>query len=134
MAKKIILGFGCFALAVAIFCGGIFVGTRLPSVMFGITPVTEAYVELAPTFISIKQADRNDYEALKTNLNIRMDGEVLKLHYRIEEAKPGKDVDKAKKLLKGVAEHRVKFPPVYGTHTSAKEVKKAVSDILAKYM
>ncbi|QWV98812.1 MULTISPECIES: hypothetical protein [Geomonas] len=133
MAKKVMVGAACFTLAIVIFCGGIWVGMKLPSFMFGVTPVIDAYAELLPTWMAIKEADRNDYEALKRTLNISLDGQILKLHYRLQEAKSGNDVDKAKNLLRSVAEHRTKIPPVYGNFSSSKEMEKAISDILAKY-
>jgi hypothetical protein len=135
MKKKIFIGMGCLVLAIAIFCGGFVLGIRFGSGMFGFSRVTEAYVEMIPTWLSIKQVDREDYTALKTSLNLKLDGDILRLHYLIQQAKTGKDVEKAKKALKIIAEHRQKYPPVYSAYTSAKDpdVKRTVDEILASY-
>ena len=82
MKKKIFMGIGCFVLACIVFCGGFVLGIKFGSGMFGFSRVTEAYVTALPTWLSIKQVDRQDYTALKTSLNLRMDGDILRLHYR----------------------------------------------------
>lgn len=101
-----------------------------------ISQITNAYVEMLPTFTAIRQADREDYTALKTSLNLKLDGDILKLNSLIQETKEGKDVEKARKVLKTIGEHRQKYPPVYSAYTTLKDptVKKAVDDVLAKHM
>ena len=135
MKKKILIGVGCLVIAVIIFCGGFATGVKFGSGTFGFSSVTEAYVQMLPTWMAVRQVDREDYTALKTSLNLKLDGEILKLNLLVNQAKSGKDVEKAKKLLKTIAGHRTKYPPVYSAYSSNKnsDVYKAVSDILASY-
>jgi hypothetical protein len=135
MKKKIPIGIGLFVFAAIIFGGGFAMGVKFGSGTFGFSRVTEAYVEMLPTWMAVRQVDREDYIALKTSLNLKLDGEILKLNLLVNQAKSGKDVEKAKKLLKIIAEHRTKYPPVYSAYSSSKnsDVYKAVSDILASY-
>jgi hypothetical protein len=133
MKKKILIGIGCLVLAVSIFCGGFYLGITASSWMFGVSKITEAYVTAATRWHSVKQLDQQDYTALKTGLNIQMDGDIIRLHYLISDKKNDKDADKGKKLLKAIAEHRDKYPPVYSASSSAMEVKKGVADILINY-
>ena len=132
MKKRILIGVGCLVVAIAIFCGGFILGIKFNP----FSRVTNAYVEMLPTLTAIRQADREDYAALKTSLNLKLDGDILKLNYLIQDAKEGKDVEKAKSVLKLIAEHRQKYPPVYNAYISLKDpaVKKAVDDVLARYM
>ncbi len=135
MKKNIFIGIGCFLFAIIIFCGGFVLGITSSSWMFGISKVTDAYVSTATTWHFLRQLDRQDYSALKTSLNLQMDGDIIRLHYLISDKKSGTDVEKSKKLLKAIAGHREKYPPIYSAYSSSKaeDVKKGVADILANY-
>lgn len=137
MKRKILIGVCSVFVAVLLFGGGFFCGLRFFSWTYNASALTEARIALLPLLANIEALDRKDYDSLRTNLNMRINTEVLRIYNTIEESKNKEDIDKAKKWLSRLANHRQKFPAEYpkyqGTEETAK-VYKHVEAILSQYI
>lgn len=137
MKRKILLGLCSAFAAVLLFGGGFFCGLKFFSWNYNISALTEARVALLPLLSNIEALDRKDYNSLRTSLNMRIDGEVLKIYNTIGESKNKEDIDKAKKWLSRLAKHRQKFPseyPKYQENEETSKVHQHVEAILAQYI
>lgn len=137
MKKKILVGGFSALAAILLFGGGFFCGLKFFSWNYNVSAFTEARIALLPLLSNIEALDQKDYDSLRTSLNMRIDGEVLKINDTIEESKNKEDIDKAKKWLSRLAKHRQKYPSIYpkypGTEETAK-VHKHVETILSQYV
>ena len=137
MKKKIILTVCSVFAGILLFGGGFFCGLKFFSWNYNITALTEARITLLPLLTNIEALDRQDYDSLRTSLNMRIDGEVLKIFNTMEKSNNKDDIDKAKKWLSHLAKHRQKYPPAYPTYPENPEtvkVHKHVDAILAQFI
>jgi hypothetical protein len=137
MKKNMILGVCAVVSGIVLFGGGFFCGLKFFAWNYNITALTEARIALMPLVTNIEALDRKDYDSLRTSLNLRIDGEVLKIYNTIEESKNKEDIDKAKKALSRLAKHRQNYPPVYPAYlqkSDNEKVYKHVDAILAQFI
>ena len=136
MKKKIILGVCAISGGIFLFGGGFFCGLKFFVWNYNITALTEARIALMPLVTDIETLDRKDYDSLRTRLNLRIDGEVLKVYNTMGESKNKEDIDKAKKTLSRLAKHRQKYPPTYPANLQGPDnerVYKHVNTILSQF-
>ena len=137
MKKKIILGVCAVLGGILLFGGGFFFGLKFLAWNYNITALTEAQVALMSLETNIEALDRMDYDSLRTSLNLRIDGEVLKIYNTMEESKNKEDIKRAKMALSRLAKHRQKYPPAYPSFPRAPDtakVNKHVDTILAQFI
>ena len=91
MKKKIILGVCAVLGGILLFGGGFFCGLKFFVWNYNITALTEARIALMSLVTNIEELDRKDYDSLRTSLNLRIDGEVLKIYNTMEESKNNED-------------------------------------------
>ncbi len=137
MKKKIILGVFAVLGGILLFIGGFFCGLKFFAWNYNITAITEARIALMSLETNIEALDRKDYDSLRTNLNLRIDGEILKIYNLIEESKNKEDINRAKKALSRLAKHRQNYPPAYPAYLQSpdnEKVYKHVDAILTQFI
>lgn len=133
--KKFLFILGGIIVAGAIFVGGLMVGIRLPSVMFGWVDLAEKKIEADWALRHICQLDEGRLEDARRSLNIQLNGCIMEMNGMLEVCPSPDTRERARRLLARIARHRKKHPPgidwpedVEG-HT---EVQKHIQEILDK--